>query len=322
MGERAWSKCPLGSARGRLPRLFGARLGSSGWLGAPRGEAGPLDAQPLHLGCPRQPPPKLLIPPPLTLQVNEHDEWSWLQPGEEDDGSGEEELWGEEACGEGRSSAELDRITKPTARKPRPPPRRPRPAFSRPASALSGEVGGEAGGSGRATPLQQPAVERAVRLGLRGCQGRLHRDAGARGAGFGMARGLPRLEIASALLEKTREAFLAHALTLTKGGAEAGAEEVEEEGRPEEGGVKARPKPRPFGSPAAASRGAGRGGAGGGSSSTASSPRPASSPRAAPLRRGGDDSPLKASPRSHMKQASENGVHIEVGSAVFCHQAR
>ena len=126
--------------------------------------------------------------------VNEHDDWGWLRPGDDGDGWGEgEELWGEEAA-EGRSSAELEPpLTKPTARKPRPPPRRPRPAFSRPASALSCEGGegrgeGACGGSGGATAQQQPAVERAVRLGLRGVIGRLHRDA-ADVTGSGLPRG-------------------------------------------------------------------------------------------------------------------------------------
>ena len=273
--------------------------------------------------------------------VNEHDDWAWLQAGDDDDGwDGGEELWGEEAA-EGRSSAELEPpLTKPTARKPRPPPRRPRPAFSRPSSALSGEGGegrgeGACGGPGGATSLQ-PAGERAVRLGLRGFRGRLHRDAGDV-SGSGMPRGLERLERSTALLEKTREAFLAHALTLTKGCSSSSSGEAAAEG---EEGAKGRQggaaEGRGVGSPSLKNRAAPlrvKAAAGKGvlhlspGGSPAASPRAASSPRAAPLRRG-DDSPLKPSPRSREKTGEKTGsgemagVSIEVGAAVFCHQVR
>lgn len=268
--------------------------------------------------------------------VNEHDDWAWLQAGDDDDGWDEgEELWGEEAA-ESRSSAELEPpLTKPTARKPRPPPRRPRPAFSRPSSALSGEGGegrgeGACGGPGGATPLQ-PAGERAVRLGLRGFRGQLHSDAGDV-SGSGMPRGLERLERGTALLEKRREAFLAHALTLTKGCSSSSSGEAAAEG---EEGAKGRQsgaaEGRGVGSPSLKNRAAplrvkaaaGKGGlhlSPGGS--PAASPRAASSPRAAPLPRG-DDSPLKSSPRSRDRRGGEMaGPRIEVGAAVFCHQVR
>ena len=42
--------------------------GSSGWLVTPRGEAGPLGAQPLPRLLER-PPPKPPIPPPLAIQA-------------------------------------------------------------------------------------------------------------------------------------------------------------------------------------------------------------------------------------------------------------
>ena len=48
-GAAAWSKRPLGSTRGRLLRLLGARLAA--------------------LGGSSQPPPQPLIPPPLTMQA-------------------------------------------------------------------------------------------------------------------------------------------------------------------------------------------------------------------------------------------------------------
>ena len=42
----AWSNCSLGCAPARLKRLLRGAPGGSGRLGAPRGEAGPLGAQP------------------------------------------------------------------------------------------------------------------------------------------------------------------------------------------------------------------------------------------------------------------------------------
>ena len=51
-GAAAGSKCSLGRARGRLPRLLRARL-SSGWPGAPTGDGErPVHWAPSHsLGC-------------------------------------------------------------------------------------------------------------------------------------------------------------------------------------------------------------------------------------------------------------------------------
>ena len=46
-GIAAWSKCLLGSARGRLLHLLRARLAAPGGYGQPDREAGPLGAQPL-----------------------------------------------------------------------------------------------------------------------------------------------------------------------------------------------------------------------------------------------------------------------------------
>eukprot|EP00964_Phaeocystis_antarctica_P158341 scaffold128949_cov51-Phaeocystis_antarctica.AAC.1 len=79
LGEAAWSKCPLGSAPARPPRLPRARqaalggsarlwaaLGGSGQLGTPMQR--PAHRAPSHcLGCSSAPPPKPPIPPPVTM---------------------------------------------------------------------------------------------------------------------------------------------------------------------------------------------------------------------------------------------------------------
>ena len=65
-GPAAWSKSPLGTARGQLLRPSQGAPGSAGWLGVPRGETSSLDP----LGTARA--SRLQgrsSPPPLTLQV-------------------------------------------------------------------------------------------------------------------------------------------------------------------------------------------------------------------------------------------------------------
>ena len=62
------SKCPPGSARGRLPRLLRARLAALAGPALPRER--PAHWAPSHcLGCSSEPRPKPPIAPPLTLQA-------------------------------------------------------------------------------------------------------------------------------------------------------------------------------------------------------------------------------------------------------------
>ena len=235
--------------------------------------------------------------------VNEHDDWAWVESADDDMWDEGEELWGEEAA-ERENIQELELpFTKPTARKSRPaPPRRPRPA-----SAAGSEVqsGGEmASGGGSSQP---PTAERAVSLGLRGFKGALHRDAlqGVVGQGRGGAGSLELLERGTALLEKAREAFLAHTGKGGKGGKSS--KSSTEDSAPTEPGARGRPggtEGRCHGSPLLTSR-------------DRDSP---ASPRAAPLRRTpSSEERGKASPRSRAT-GREVGREIEVGASVFCHQ--